>query len=121
MAYDVSRHSDAGAVEYGKNGCRIWNVDRVLLESRVHVVSGAEAARRPKKTEKIKILPFLMPSKSKPTYLQVAFCMLGTTLLIWTIERPGLVLAPAAAGAVLIGVALRSRKEMHAIKPRMSG
>ena len=36
-------------------------------------------------------------------------------------EVPEFVLAPAVAGAVLIEVALRSRKEMHAIMPRMSG
>ena len=36
-------------------------------------------------------------------------------------EVPELVLAPAVAGAVVIGVALSSRKETHAFRPRMSG
>ena len=47
--------------------------------------------------------------------------MLGTTVSIWTMEVPEFVFAPAVAGAVLIGAALSSRKEIHAFRRRMSG
>ena len=52
-------------------------------------------------------------------YLEVTFCTLGTTLLrMMEVSEP--VVAPALPGAVLVGVASRSRKKIYAIVPRIS-
>lgn len=81
LSYDVSIYRKAGAVQYYKDRRCIGNVYPVLFDIRVYVIVGAEAAKWPKKMETLELISFPIPHKSRSTYLEVAFCMLGFMLL----------------------------------------
>lgn len=60
-----------------------------------------------------------MPQKQVYTSLDVEFVKPGVMSLSWTSEVPKSVLAPGEAGAVLMRVAFRSRREICASVRRM--